>query len=47
MLKLAKGAEQRFVRTNLYPKSVYTFVMEGALGQMECGYTYLRKRTRE
>ena len=47
MLKLAKGAERRFAQTNLYPKSVYTFVMEGALGQMECGYTYFRKRTRE
>jgi galactan endo-1,6-beta-galactosidase len=31
MLRLTGGAEQRFIQTSLCPKSVYTFVIEGAL----------------
>jgi hypothetical protein len=30
-LRLTGGAEQRFIQTSLYPKSVYTFVMQGVL----------------
>jgi galactan endo-1,6-beta-galactosidase len=30
-VRLTRGAEQRFIQTNLYPKSVYTFVVEGVL----------------
>jgi galactan endo-1,6-beta-galactosidase len=30
-LRLTGGAEQRFIQTSLYPKSVYTFVIQGVL----------------
>jgi galactan endo-1,6-beta-galactosidase len=47
MLRLTNASEQRFTQTNLYSKSVYTFVIEGVLRRMEYGYTYFRKRSRK
>lgn len=47
LLQVSKHDGRKLIATNLYPKSVYTFVAQGVLRQSECGYTEHRKRTRK